>query len=79
MVLVVAAMTQAIYPYLYDYLLIVNPMMLILLSARNVLLIVLFGWAVAAVIRLVRGAPVLEDEDESGAAPTNWPLQRADA
>ena len=76
MALVIAAMTQAIYPYLYNYLLSVNPMMLILISARNILLIALFAWALAAVIRLARHTPALED-GESHAEPTSWPLQEA--
>ena len=75
--LVIAAITQAIYPYLYDYVLTVNPLMLIALTSRNILLIVLLGWALAAVIQLVRRAPHAELE-EPLAAPTRWPLREVE-
>ena len=74
MVLVIAAITQAIYPYLYNYVLSVNPIMLIALSARNLLLIALFGWALAAVVRLLTSEAQAELE-EPATAPTSWPLQ----
>ena len=73
LVLVIAALTQVIYPYLYDYVLSVNYVMLIVLTSRNLLLIVLFAWAMTAVIRLYRGTghdAVHDDEAE----PTRWPL-----
>ena len=73
LVLVIAALTQAVYPYLYNYVLSVNYVMLIVLTSRNLLLIVLFAWALTAVVRLYRGTAhdaVHEDE----AAPTRWPL-----
>jgi hypothetical protein len=41
-----ALLTQLIYPFSYDQLLLLNPAALILLSLRNILLIVLFGVAV---------------------------------
>jgi hypothetical protein len=72
MVLVIAAITQAIYPYLYDYVLTVNPIMLIALSTRNLLLVALFGWAVMAIVRLARTASPL---DEPATAATSWPLE----
>jgi hypothetical protein len=50
--LIIAALTQIIYPYLYDLLLVAHPAMIILLSVRNVLLIVLLGWAVTGLARL---------------------------
>ena len=49
LVLVIATLTQAIYPYLYNYVLSVNYVMLIVLTSRNLLLIVLFAWAMTAV------------------------------
>ncbi len=77
--LVIAAITQAIYPTFYDYLLVVNPTMLIAITARNLLLIVLFGWAVARVVRLARWATIHEAfDDEAWEEPKNWPLGRAD-
>jgi hypothetical protein len=73
-VLIVAGLTQVVYPYLYNYLLSVDPVMLIAISARNLLLIVLFGWALAAVIRLAKAATTHVEVHESGATPTSWPL-----
>jgi hypothetical protein len=46
MVLVLATLTQVVYPYLYDWLLVANPLMLIALTARNLLEFVLLGWAI---------------------------------
>jgi len=59
--LVIAGLTQAIYPYLYSQLLERQPdfTMLLVLSARNVLYVVLFLWAVAAVIEAIRLEPEL--------------------
>ena len=53
-VLVLAALTQTVYPYLYDRLLGLDPGLLVVLTARNLLLFVLLGWAVRAVIVLGR-------------------------
>lgn len=44
--LVIALLTQIIYPYLYGYLLSLEPLMLLVISAKDVLLFVLLGWAV---------------------------------
>jgi hypothetical protein len=54
LVLVLAALTQLIYPYFYGYLLGLNPAMLIVLSARNLLYFVLLGWAVVTIWRASR-------------------------
>ena len=43
---VTAALTQAIYPYLYGWLLSLNPIMLVALTARNLLVFAILGWAV---------------------------------
>jgi hypothetical protein len=51
LVLVLAALTQSFYPYLYVLLLGLNPAMLTLLTARNVLVVVLLGYAVAMLWR----------------------------
>jgi len=72
--LVIAALTQVIYPYLYLYLLYVNPLMLTALTARNVLLFVLFGWAVRAVASAHRFSDTEDDLEESW-QPSVWPLQ----
>ena len=53
-VLVVAGLTQLIYPYLYGYVLGLNPAMLIVLSVRNLLYFVLLGWAIATLWRASR-------------------------
>ncbi|HEY8912812.1 glycosyltransferase 87 family protein [Lacisediminihabitans sp.] len=50
-VLVLAVLTQAIYPYLYGYLIGLNTVMLLVLSARNLLYFVLLVWSVVAVWR----------------------------
>lgn len=49
-VLVIAAVTQVVYPYLYDFLLAANPAMLAALTVRNALLFVLLGWAIRAIL-----------------------------
>jgi hypothetical protein len=54
LVLVIAAMTQVIYPYLYSQLLGLNFVMLLVLTARNLLYIALLAWAVVAVVDVVR-------------------------
>lgn len=42
----VAVLTQGIYPYLYGWLLGLHPLMLMTLTARNVLVFAILGWAV---------------------------------
>jgi hypothetical protein len=49
--LVIAALTQVVYPYLYSWLLVANPTMVGVLTIRNGLYFVLLGWAVLAVAR----------------------------
>jgi hypothetical protein len=41
-----ATLTHVVYPYLYDWLLVANPLMVLALTARNLLELVLLGWAV---------------------------------
>jgi len=50
MVLVVAALTQAIYPYLYVDFLSLNRFLLLDVTVRNLMLFVLLGWAVREVV-----------------------------
>jgi hypothetical protein len=57
LVLLVAALTQVVYPVLYGELLRLDWGMLVALSARNLLLIVLFGVAVAGLLRAARWRP----------------------
>jgi hypothetical protein len=52
----IAVLTQAFYPYLYHELLGVPKLAIVLvLTARNILYLVLFAWAVTALIQVVRG------------------------
>lgn len=53
---VIAALTQAIYPFLYDALLAADPVAVLLLTARNALSIALFVWAITSLVRLMTGA-----------------------
>ena len=53
-VLVLAVLTQAVYPYFYDNLLSLDRVLLLVLTARNLLLFVLLGWAVHALLALGR-------------------------
>ena len=70
-VLVLAALTQLVYPYLYNELLMLNPLMIIALTARNVLYFVLLGWAIHAVVT----APIeSEPDDDPVWLPSVWPL-----
>ncbi|MBX3103392.1 MAG: DUF2029 domain-containing protein [Cryobacterium sp.] len=52
--LAIATLTQLIYPYLYGWLLSLNPLMLGVLTLRNGLYFVLIGWAVNELLRMVR-------------------------
>jgi hypothetical protein len=46
LVAVMAALTQVVYPYLYDWLLAAHPLMVLMLTVRNLLEFVLLGWAI---------------------------------
>ncbi len=77
LVLVLAALTQLIYPYLYGYVLGLNPVMLIVLSARNLLYFVLLGWSVVTLWRVSRtaeSAPPTEDRGDGAWLPAVWPF-----
>jgi Glycosyltransferase family 87 len=52
--LLLAALTQVVYPYLYGALLALHPLMLVALTVRNALYFVLLGWAVRELWRLGR-------------------------
>ena len=69
--LVIAALTQLVYPYFYGWLLALDVPMLTVLTARNVLYFVLLGWAVSAIITAPRWslAPATEP-----AVDASWPL-----
>ncbi|TFD81197.1 glycosyltransferase 87 family protein [Cryobacterium fucosi] len=47
--LVIAALTQLVYPYLYRWLLVADPLMVLVLTGRNLLEFVLLGWALGQV------------------------------
>ncbi len=54
--LVIAALTQFVYPYLYSWLLVANPVMVSVLTIRNALYFVLLAWAIVTVAR-AKGTP----------------------
>ncbi|SMQ70589.1 Protein of unknown function [Plantibacter sp. VKM Ac-1784] len=58
--LVIAALTQLVYPYLYLWLLNVDPVLVTVLTVRNLAYLVLAGWAVHALF-----SPHHHDEDVS--------------
>jgi hypothetical protein len=53
-VLALAVLTQTVYPYLYDRVLGLDPALLAVLTARNLMLFVLLGWAVHTLVVLGR-------------------------
>jgi ABC-type multidrug transport system fused ATPase/permease subunit len=73
-VLVLGALTQAFYPYLYSYLLGLNVVMLVVLSVRNALVVVLLGWAVVAVWRASSGRDESVADDSASGQPRAWPF-----
>jgi len=72
--LVIAGLTQLIYPYLYDQLLALNVWMLLVLTARNLLYLALLGWAVRSMTRLLSPGDDLQLVDESNWLPRVWPF-----
>ncbi len=75
-VLVLAALTQLIYPYFYSYMLGLNPVMLIVLSTRNLLYFVLLGWAIASLWRSSRCevSNLNENRPDEAWLPAVWPF-----
>lgn len=71
--LVIAALTQLIYPYLYLELLYLNPLLLGVLTVRNILEFVLLGWAVLAVVDAPR-QPGADDDPLIEWLPSVWPF-----
>lgn len=47
--LAIAVLTQAVYPWFYGWLLALHPVMLTVITLRNVAIVVLLGWAVRAI------------------------------
>lgn len=70
----IAALTQAFYPYLYHQLLGVPQLsMVLVLTARNLLYVALFAWAVVALAELVRRPEPIEADDLSNSdAALDW-------
>ena len=82
MALVIATLTQILYPINYYTFLSLNPVLLIVETGRNVLLFVLYGWAVRALVRFIRvqhdpELPVESPEDDASPAAA-WPLNDAE-
>jgi hypothetical protein len=74
--LAIAALTQLIYPYLYTTLLLADPLMVSVITVRNLLLFVLLGWAVRAIIVAPHDLDV-SGQEAGEAAPTAWPFTHA--
>jgi hypothetical protein len=73
--LAAAGLTQVFYPYFYEELLYLNLPLLVALTLRNILTLMLFGWAVSVVVRLARPFVDHESIAESDTwLPTAWPF-----
>jgi hypothetical protein len=76
---IAAGLTQVFYPVAYLDLLELHWPLLVVLTLRNILVLVLFGWSVAAVIRLTR--PFMAHEplvEQSVWVPASWPFAMRD-
>lgn len=56
LMLVICGLTTLVFPYLYGALIDLNPIAALLLTLRNVLLLVLFGWSIREIVRLAKAA-----------------------
>lgn len=72
--LVIALLTQIVYPYWYHFLLHVNPLLVVALTARNILEFVLLGWAVLAIVDAPRASRDL-DRPGGTASESVWPFR----
>ncbi len=72
--LLTAALTQVVYPYLYGWLLALQPLMLAVLTARNLLVFALLGWAVATLWSLGRDDTQTPPPEREFREPAAWPL-----
>lgn len=79
LVLVIGLLTQVLYPANYYSYISLNPVLLIDATVRNIMLFVLFGWAVRELVRIVR-SPVAPDAvpGNSGGSASAWPLGDAE-
>jgi hypothetical protein len=74
---VIAALTQVIYPYLYGWLLGLNVVMLMVITAKDVLLFALLAWAVASLVQSARLREPGPSFDGSEWLPVVWPFSAA--
>lgn len=72
--LVIAGLTQLMYPYLYDQVLALNLGMLLVLTVRNLLYLVLLVWAVRSMVLALSPRVDLQLVDEPGWLPRVWPF-----
>jgi hypothetical protein len=70
--LVMAALTQLVYPYFYNGLLATTPVMVLVLSVRNLLELVLLGWMMVRVWRL--GSRTAPDAPAADGAVRHRPI-----
>jgi hypothetical protein len=86
--LVIAAMTQLLYPFFYDQLIALNPLMVGMLTVRNIFEFVLLGWAVREVALAPKRAALADDLEftdtaefaddlEFEGSASTWPLEPA--
>jgi hypothetical protein len=74
--LVMAGLTQLFYPVLYQQLLELQAPLLVILTARNILVITLFGWSIGVLIDLSRPFVMHETVTDADAwLPAAWPFE----
>jgi hypothetical protein len=73
LVTVIAALTQVIYPSLYGYLLGLNVIMLLVITAKDIVLIALLAWAVVSLAQSARTVDS-DSPDEREWLPEVWPF-----
>lgn len=69
--LAIAGLTQIVYPYLYNFLLELNPLMLLVITAKDVLLFALLAWATLSLWRLARAHVPLGEVGGQWLAPSS--------
>lgn len=72
--LLIAALTQLIYPDLYQELLRLHAIALLVLSARNLLYVVMLIWAVDALLGLLRSRADFVLDEDADWLPRVWPF-----
>ena len=76
--LVIAALTQVLYPYLYVYLLNLNTVLLIVITARNALYFVLLAWAIGELWQVgLRARSGIGESEREPEIETSWPFAPA--